>query len=168
MKSRERKKLYIVIGLAVIFAVVGYFRFLHGKITFFNQTERGAAIPAAVEVPAVDLKGIQPAGEPLKMVFDGPRTGLRDIFSPVKAPASKIPSMKAATMPVKPLPTLQFAGTIVGGKRPIAIINGQFLRIGEMIADFEVVAITRNQVILSGGGRKILLNILTGAEERSP
>jgi hypothetical protein len=168
MESRERKKLYIVIGLAAIFAAVGYFRFLHGKITFFNQPERGVAIPAKIEVSAIDLKGIRLAGESPKMAPEGPRTGLRDIFSPGKAPVSKIPSIKAATVPLKPLPTLQLTGTIIGGKRPIAIINGQFLRKGEKIAGFEVVSIASNRVTLSGEGRKILLNILTGAEEQSP
>ena len=86
MESKERTKLYIVIGLAAIFVAVGYFRFLHGKITFFSKPERGGAIPALIEVPAVDLKGIQPAGQPQKKASEGPRAELRDIFAPVKAP----------------------------------------------------------------------------------
>lgn len=167
MESRERTKLYIVIGLSAVFVAVGYFRFLHGKITFFNQPERGVAIPAMIEVPAVDLKGVQPAGQPRKMAPEGPRAGLRDIFAPVKAPAAEIPSDTTA-VPPKPLPPLQLTGTIIGGKRPLAVINGQFLRKGEMIAGFEVVSIARDQVTLSGEGRRVLLNILTGAEVRSP
>ncbi len=172
MESRERTKLYIVIGLAAIFVVVGYFRFLHGKTTFFNQPGRGGAVPALIEVPAVDLKVVQPAGQPQKMASEGPRAGLRDIFAPAKAPskdtAAGIPSVTAAALPVKPLPPLQLTGTILGGKRPMAVINGQFLRKGDAIAGFEVVSIARDQVTLSGGGRKVLLNLLTGAEERSP
>jgi len=168
MESRERTKLFMVIGLAVLFVAVGYFRFLHGKITFFSQKDRGVAIPAVIAIPAIDLKGVQPAGEPQKMASAGPRAGLRDIFAPVKAPAAEIPPVTGAAVPLKPLPPLQLTGTIVGGKQPLAIINGRFLRKGEMIADLEVVSIARDQVILSGEGRKVLLNTLTGAEVRSP
>ena len=50
----------------------------------------------------------------------------------------------------------------------MAVINGQLLRKGDMIAGFEVVSIAKDQVTLSGGGRKVLLNLLTGVEERSP
>jgi type II secretory pathway component PulC len=167
MENRERTKLFIVIGLAVIFIAVGYFRFLHGKITFFKQPERGAAIPAAIQVPAVDLKGIQPAGEMQKKAPEGPRARLRDIFAPVKPPPSEIPPV-AVAVPPKPLPPLQLTGTIIGGKRPLAIINGRFLRQGERIDGFEVVSIAGDQVILSGEGRKVRLNTLTGAGERLP
>jgi hypothetical protein len=167
MESRERTKLFIVIGLAAAFVAVGYFRFLHGKITFFKQPERGVAITAVIEVPAVDLKGVQPAVETQKMAPAGPRAGLRDIFAPVKPPAAEIPSDKTA-VPPKPLPPLQLTGTIIGGKQPLAVINGRFLRKGEIISGFEVVSIARDQVILSGEGRKVLLNTLTGVEVRSP
>jgi len=180
MDNKERKKLYLVIGLAAIFVVVGYFRFLHGKITFSNQPERGGAIPALSAVPAIDLKGSQPAGQPQTKASEGPRAELRDIFVPARAPAKETaketakeaaagtPSVADAAVTVKPLPSLQLTGTIVGDKRPIAVINGQFLRTGDMIAGFEVVSIARDRVTLSGGGRKVLLNLLTGVEERSP
>lgn len=172
MASGERTKFFIVIGLSVVFVAVGYFRFIHGKITFFNKPERGVAIPVVIEVPAVDLKGVQPAGEPQKMAPEGLRAGLRDIFAPVKAPAKEraagSPPVTVAAAPLKPLPPLKLTGTIIGGKRPLAVINGQFLRTGEWIAGFEVISITRDQVTLSGEGRKVLLNTLTGAEERSP
>jgi hypothetical protein len=167
MESRERTKLYLVIGLSVLCIAIGYFRFLHGKITFFKQPERGVASLARVEVPAINLKGIRPAGEPQKKAPERVRAGLRDIFAPVKVPASEIPSV-IADVPLKPLPPLQLTGTIVSGKRPMAIINGRFLRKGEIIAGLEVVSIARDHVILSGEGRKVLLNILTGAEVRSP
>jgi hypothetical protein len=168
MESRERTKLYMVIGLAVLFVAVGYVRFVHGKIAFFNPPERGVAHPVLPEVPAVDLKGLEPAGLPQKTA-SGPRAGLRDIFAPAKktgtATRNGLPSGTAAAVP---LPTLQLTGTIIGGKRPMAVINGRFLRKGDLIAGFEVVSIVNNQVTLAGGGRKVLLNMLTGAEERSP
>jgi len=176
MESRERTKLYIVIGLSVVFIAVGYFRFLHGKIAFFNPPERSVAIPVVIQVPAVNLKGIQPAGKPQEMAPEGLRAGLRDIFAPAKTPvkesakgtAAEVPSVTVAPVPLKPLPPLKLTGTIIGGKQPLAVINGQFLRKGEMISGFEVVSIAKDQVTLSEGGRKVLLNILTGSVERSP
>jgi hypothetical protein len=187
MESRERTKLYIVIGLSAVFVAVGYFRFIHGKITYFNKPERGVAIPVAVEVPAVDLKGVPTAAEQ-KIVPEGVRAGLRDIFAPVKAPpveaaneaaietaaetAAEIPSVALPPVtplpPLPPLPPLKLMGTIVGGRQPLAVINGRFLRTGESISGFEVVSIARDHVILSGEGREVLLHTLTGAEERSP
>lgn len=169
MESRERTKLWIVIGLAALFIAVGYFRFLHGKTALFKQPQSSAAIPAVIEVPAVDLKGSRPAAETQRMAPAAPRAGLRDIFAPVKAPAVEIPPVKAeAAAPLKPLPPLLLMGTIVGGTRPLAVINGRFLRKGEMISGFQVVSIARDQVVLSGEGRTVLLNTLTGAEVRSP
>ena len=106
MESRERRKFYIVIGLAAIFVAVGYFRFLHGKITFFSKPERGGEIQALVEVPAVDLKGIQPAGQPQKKASEGPRAELRDIFAPAKAPAKETTKGTAAGSPSASVPLL--------------------------------------------------------------
>jgi len=185
MESRERTKLYIVIGLSAVFVAMGYFRFFHGKITYFNKPESGVAIPVAVKVPAVDLKGVPTAAETQKMVPEGVRAGLRDIFAPVKAPAvetaneaaietatetaAEIPSVTLPPVaPLPPLPPLKLMGTIVGGRQPLAVINGRFLRTGESISGFEVVSIARDHVILSGEGRTVLLHTLTGAEERSP
>lgn len=168
MENRERKKLFMVIGLAALFVAVGYFRFFHGKITFFGQADRGVAVPGVIEVPAIDLKGLQPAGEPQNIAPEGPRAGLRDIFAPVKPPAAENPPVAAAPAPLKPLPPLKLTGTIVGGKRPLAIIDGRFLRKGEMIAGLEVVSITKDQVILLEEGRKVLLNTLSGVEVRLP
>ena len=172
MKNRERMKLYMVIGLLVVFVTVGYFRFFHGKTTFFSRQGSGVASPATIDVPAVDLKGVQPAGLSQKTAFEVPRAGLRDIFAPVRKtasrPGSRILSAADAGAPFKPLPPLKLAGTIIGGKQPLAVINGRFLRRGEMLEGFMVVSIVKNEVTLVGGGRKVLLNTMTGAEERSP
>ena len=167
MENRERTKLYIVIGLAAVFVAVGYFRFLHGKITFFNKSERGVTIPAMIEVPAVDLKGIQPSGPPQKIAPAVPRAGLRDIFAPVKKTAPGSTPENPAIAP-KPLPLLQLTGTITGGRQPLAIINGRFLRQGEAIEGFQVVAIARNQVTIAREGQKIVLNVLDGPVSGKP
>lgn len=167
MENQERKKLYIVIGLAVIFIAVGYFRFFHGKITFLGPPAREVTIPAMIEVPAVDLKGIQPSGPPQKTAPPGPRAGLRDIFAPAKKTGPGSTPENPAIAP-KPLPLLQLTGTITGGRQPLAIINGRFLRQGEAIEGFQVVAIARNQVTIAREGQKIVLNVLDGPVSGKP
>lgn len=168
MESGERTKLLIVVGLAVVFVAMGYFRFLHGNIAFFKKTEGAAAVSGLIQVPAVDIKGVQPVAEPQKKAPERPRAKLRDIFAPVKPPAAETAPVAVAAAPLPPLPPLQLAGTIVGGKRPLAVINGRFLRNGELIAGLEVVSITKDQVTLSEKGRTVLLHALTGAEVRTP
>ncbi|MCK9362851.1 MAG: general secretion pathway protein GspB [Syntrophales bacterium] len=168
MANRERAKLYMVIGLAVVFVLVGYFRFFHGKVALFKHPKGGVAIPAVVKVPTIVTKSLQPAAERQRMAPEGLRTRLRDIFAPVKPPATKFSSSAVAAVPLQPLPKLQLSGTIVGGTHPLAIINGHFLRRGDRIAGLEVVSITKDQVTLVGEGRQVMLNTLTGVEERSP
>lgn len=171
MKIRERTKQMMVIGLAVLFLLVGYYRFLHGKIAFFGRSESGVALTAVIEVPAVDLGDSSPAAEPKRMELEGTRGRFRDIFAPPKPPKAAIlpaaVAVAAAAAPPKPLPALKLSGTVAGGKRPLAVINGRFLRNGEVIDGYEVVSISRDRVTLQGEGRKVVLNPLTGAEELS-
>jgi hypothetical protein len=161
MASRERVKLYIVIGLSVLFLVVGYFRFFH--------------VP--VSVPVIDVKVIPPAVKADESVPGPPRTSIRDIFEPRKQTAAEahppggpaalaVPAVPAE--PSKPLPSLKLTGTIIGGKNPLAFINGRTLRLGEKIEGFQVISITREQVTLVGEGRKMLLNVLEGPKGIMP
>jgi len=157
--SGKRVKLYIVIGLSVLFVVVGYFRFIHGKIAFPVGAPPGAGAP--VQVPAVDVKALPPAVTAVEAVPRSPRTALRDIFEPGKQTAEE------AHLP-NPLPSLKLTGTIIGGKNPLAFINGRTLQLGEKIEGFQVISITREQVTLAGEGRKILLNVLEGTKNGKP
>jgi hypothetical protein len=180
--GRERTKLYIVIGLSVLFVAVGYFRFFPGKAVSPGGTASEAGAPVRIEVPALALKGLLPAPKAPARVPEPPRTMLRNIFAPGKAPstgthlpaaAGKEPS--AGTEPpaipmasAKPLPSLKLTGTITGGKSPLAFINGRSLRLGEKIEGFQVISITRHQVSLEGEGRRMLLNVLEILESGKP
>ena len=150
--SGKRVKLYIVIGLSVLFFVVGYFRFFHGKAVFPVGSPSGAGVQ--VPVPAIDVKALHPEVKAVKDVPGPPRTALRDIFEPRKqTPAETEPPA---------VPSLKLTGTIIGGKNPLAFINGRTLHLGEEIEGFQVISITREQVTLAGEGRKMLLNVLEG------
>ncbi|HLA26598.1 MAG TPA: hypothetical protein VJZ49_01755 [Syntrophales bacterium] len=162
MENRERAKLFIVIGLAVIFILVGYFRFFHGKGVSPVQPNVVAGTAGPIAVPAIDLKGVRPAAG-LPENVSALHAPLRNIFAP--AGNTSVPESahgEAVGAPQKLLPALQLTGIIIGGKRPLAIINGRFLRQGEAIEGFQVLSIARNQVILSADGRKVVLNVLDG------
>lgn len=162
MENRERTKLFIVIGLAVLFVLVGYFRFFHGKGVSPVQPNVAAVTAGPIAIPPVDLKGLRPAAG-LPESVSPPRVPLRNIFAPAGKTfaAGSVPG-ESIGVPQKLLPMLQLTGIIIGGKRPLAIINGRFLRQGESIEGFQVLSIARNQVILSAEGRKVVLNVLDG------
>lgn len=162
MEKKERTKLLIVIGLAAVFVVMGYFRFFYGKGASPMQSNGGAVTVGPIAIPPVDLKGVRPTtGLPERVSL--PRAPLRNIFAPVGI--TSVPGSapgQSAGAPQKQLPKLQLTGTIIGGKRPLAIINGRFLRQGESIEGLQVLSIARNQVIIASEGRKVVLNVLDG------
>jgi hypothetical protein len=195
--SRERTKIYIVIGLSALFVAVGYSRFSPGRIVSADGTPRDAGATVRTEVPALALKVIPVAPTTPAGVFEPPRTMLRNIFAPLakkpapaqpppaapgkepsaggeltavpeKAPSARTEPAAAPAEPPKPLPSLKLTGTITGGKRPLAFINGRSLGLGEKIEGLQVVSITRNQVALEGEGRNMLLNVLEISESGKP
>ena len=62
--------------------------------------------------------------------------------------------------PHTPAPTLKLSGTIVGGERPIAIINNQLIRLGDWIEGFKVVKIGKTEVLLDSGISKIVVALV--------
>jgi hypothetical protein len=174
MAGRDRIKLYIVIGLSVLFVLVGYFRFFHGKIALpaFDQRIMGG-LPAQVAVPVLDTKGLPPEPKAVEMAPEPVVAKLRDIFAPWKEPivetaqpaasAAQVAPVVAAEQP-KASPSFTLTGTIVGGRIPLAFINGRSLRLGDKIEGFQIVTITREQVTLLGEGQKVQLNVLKEAE----
>jgi len=171
-KIPERVKIYFIIGLSVLFVLVGYFRFFHGKIAP-TRPASVAAPPVRIAVPAVDVKGLPTAGQAPQAVYEPRRGTLRNIFAtgkfaPPKEVSAEAQTRIAAAESSNPLPSLKLTGTIIDGKKPLAIINGQFLREGERIEGFQVVSITRDQVTLTAEGRTLLLNVLDGVDKRMP
>ena len=161
-KNTERVKLYVVIGLSLVFGTVGYFRF------FYNKAEADVKSSEQVEVESeIDLSNVQP-------IIQGRMQGknelstenfqpiARDIFAPLRSPiladVSEMQSMNKEKL--KPLPPLRLKGTIVGGERPIAIVNDMFLRTGDEIDGFKVVWIGTKAIVIEAGERKLALEML--------
>jgi len=55
---------------------------------------------------------------------------------------------------------LELKGTIISGDRPIAIINNQFLQLGDSIDVYRVSSITSNEVVLKAGSHKKTIQVM--------
>ena len=161
-KNPERIKIYVVVGLSLIFGMVGYFRF------FYKKAEADVKSSEPVEVPSkIDLSSVQPIIQGRKQLSkelstDSFQPIARDIFTPLTTPkianVSRMQGMNKEKQ--QPLPALRLKGTIVGGERPIAIVNDMFLRIGDEIAGFKVVWIGTKAIVMEAGERELALEML--------
>jgi hypothetical protein len=158
-KKNDQIKNYIVIGLAVVFLLVGYFRFVHKKVTHDAGPNPSTAPVAGLQVPQVDAKTRPDARTGKVQVAEPLRKDLIDIFAPVKRPV-KAESQPAKKEPSKPVPSFTLGGTIVGGNKPIAIINDQLVWTGDWIGEYKIVKIAKNEVLLRSGNHQTVLYVL--------
>ena len=174
-RNKEKIKIYIVIGLSVILMISGYFRLIHAKIKT-NPTSSvlpkgdmttSAQPPVSINMPdpksdlksdlKVDIPKPKPSSEPTTVDFL--QAVVRDIFSePVDLIAKK--DMKREEEPKLP-PKMTLKGTIVGGDKPIAIINERFVRLGDMVGDYQVAQIDKNKVVLRSDKKEITLDVMS-------
>jgi len=179
----EQIKLYIIIGLMVLAAATAYFRFFHKKKPTAATTAAGA--PAAgLTVPEIKtalLKSTTSAKSPAPEPGD---IDLRNIFSPVRWPKeaeaqpddtdvddmelemAEARADEELQLQPKPFPQVKLLGTLIGGKKPIAIIDGQFMRTGDAINEYKIVEITQNEVLLKYGDKEVILKILTNGVDQ--
>lgn len=160
--NTERIKIYVVIGLSLVFGVVGYFRF------FYKKAEADVTSVEQIDATSkMDLSSVQPIIQNRRSLTNALATEsfqpiARDIFAPLTLPeradVSKMRSMNKERQ--NPLPALKLKGTIVGGEGPIAIVNDRFLRTGDEIDGFKVVWIGTNAIVMESGDRKLALEML--------
>ena len=158
-KKSDLIRVYIVIGLTLVLVVSAYFRFIHGKTKNNETLTPSTDLVSQLNIPVMKIKDPEnhqgtknPDNSYLQVI-------LRDIFSPVSVPQVK-ESKPREPEPPKPAPSFKLKGTIVGGKKPIAIIDDQFVRTGEWIGEYEVAWIGKKEVVLKAGNRNITLEIL--------
>ena len=161
-KSTERLKIYVIIGLSLVFGMVGYFRF------FYKKAEADVKSIEQVDVPSkFDFSSVQPIIQGRKQLskelsIESFQPISRDIFAPLTTPqranVSKMRHMNKKRQ--QPLPTLRLKGTIVGGEGPIAIVNDRFLRTGDEIAGFKVIWIGTKTIEMEANERKLALELL--------
>lgn len=161
-KRSEQIKAYIVVGLALVLVISAYLRFIQAKVTTSREDRLPSSSSPLEQFRLPQIRTEKPQNSKIleTAVKEYLKAPIRDIFEPLgyeqKAAAPPPPEKEAS----KPLPTLNLKGTIVGGKRPIAIINDLFVRPGDWIGDYRVARIGKKDVLLDSGKHKILLEIL--------
>jgi type II secretory pathway component PulC len=147
-KKKEKIKIYVVTVLTLVLMVLAYFRFIHKESTVVANIEPGTELHAGVDVLQAKIGNPAANVQPyLASAKEPARAFIRDIFAPVK-PLPQKKRQPAEQKPAKPPPSLTLRGTIVGGGKPIAIINDKILRQGDRIDGFKVVKIGKKEVLL--------------------
>ena len=154
-KKIGQTKIYIIIGLCLVLVAVVYFRFVHQKVSFKADQAASTASIDQSEIPQVDIQSPQNAPGSKWRDNEILSTVIRDIFAPLQSPKER------ETKPIaKKSLSLKLMGTIVGGGKPVAIINDKFLHRGDRIGDYQVVRIGKKEVLLEAGNDKIELGMV--------
>jgi hypothetical protein len=170
MKTEKNRqvKVYLIIGLGVIFCLVGYYRFFYNKPAAGTVSRTALPAPTVpVVVPKINVQPL-PSGEPAGQAAgnaDKGRAVKRDIFEPgksVKIAAAKSEGTDKAGYKEtnSPQGQLVLSGMIHSGNHPLAIINGKFQRVGDAIGEYRIVRIGASEVIMKGEDREITLRIV--------
>ena len=157
----DQTKKYIVIGLSMVLAIVGYFRLIHGKTQpeeIINPSLSDSSAPG-FEMQIAEPVTWQQEDWHARLAAEPMRPLKRDIFLPAK-PLKSVKVKPVAKIPQKPAPKLKLRGTVVGGDEPIAIIDDQFIRTNESIAGYKVIWIGPKMVVLDSGEQKMVLEML--------
>lgn len=106
--KNEQKKIYVVIVLALVAAIVGYFLFIHKKTTPDIGRTASIATPSQIQTPQAEISmpERQRDKQPELHMDDFSPTVIRDIFSPLqltKKPKSK-PKPKRQSPKIKSKP----------------------------------------------------------------
>lgn len=159
-KTADQIKMYIVIGLSLALALVGYLRLIHGKTEpeATNSSATDSTTPE-FETQIVEPVAWQQVDWHARLAAEPERPLKRDIFLPAIDLKSRKSKPLKAKSPVL-IPKLKLRGTVVGGEKPIAIINDKFIRKGEWIAGYKVIWIGEKRVVLNSGENKLILELL--------
>lgn len=161
-KKNTKLKLYLFISLSMVLIISFYFRFLHGRETVKMENTRPDTSIQELFVPKIDHDTEEDTKSLSTIIEDELQTIMRDIFRP---PVTKPqPTETKEVLTEQPVPTreplMTLKGTVVGKRSSIAIIDNEFLRVGDRINEYTVEYIGKKKVILDSRGRKLRLEIL--------
>jgi hypothetical protein len=153
--NADQFKVYLVYALAAILCISVYIRFVHSRLWKHETKE---ALRAPMITLSIPLSQPNQAEEPQTAAHseDPPPYVTRDIFAPLRVRTAE---KSTSEEPEKEPPTFRLRGTIVGGERPLAIIDDQFVRVGDRIGDYSVVRIRKKDVLLMSESTKLHLEI---------
>lgn len=165
MPKSEKIKLYIVVGLLCVAVIVAYFRFGRKKTAPDTHIAKSSPQEMTFDVSQIKKPVLKKRlREPESAADESLRMNIRDIFSPVRLPiASEVPAPSEQA----PMSTgdLILKGTIISGNNPMAIINDNFVHIGDKIGAYSIVKIDSDDVILRANGHEKVLHVLTPEEK---
>jgi hypothetical protein len=165
-QKSKKVKLYIVIGLLVVAVIVAYFRFIHKKngadADIASLSHKEARFDVSHLEKTKNKKNIRKLRVPVNECLS---INIRDIFSPVQLPAESASLIQTDKTP-EPIGILELKGIIIGGKKPMAIINDKFVRTGEKIGEYQIVKIDPNEVLLKSVSHEMVLQVLTPADKQ--
>ena len=156
-KKNDQIKIYVVIGLSLVLIIGAYFQFIHAKIRRGKDVAASTAPLAQLNVPLINKEKSGNRRSGGSSVDQYLSTSIRDIFSPAKSSPDKESRPKEQEEEVS---SFTLKGTIVGGERPIAIINDKFVRTGDWIGEYKVARIGKKEVLLESDGKKMVLEIM--------
>ncbi len=157
-KKGERIKIYVLILGAVVFVILGYFRLIHKK-PIAGEARTSSNTPLSrLQVPEVNIKIQQTIRRAELAVEEFMPALMRDIFSPVNSTVAEKRTAKQQSG--IPLSAMELKGTIVGGGKPLANINDQFVGIGDWIGEYQVIRIGNKAVRLDSGRHQIELEMV--------
>ena len=152
-------KIYIIIGLGIVFCLVGYYRFFSHRSSENAAAQTAAPSPspaapaAVVEVRSPEVPNGTAGGEPSQDV-------VRDIFEAPKIARAGDGKLQGIGPGAQSGTPLVLNGMISSGSTALAIINGQFERVGDQVAGYKVVRIGARDVLLKGEDREITLRVV--------
>jgi hypothetical protein len=137
---------------------VGYWRFVPGKPSPTAHTPFDISANQ-MQVPRVD-NAMPPQPQLIAQATEKLLpASIRNIFAPLAAtPGAKGPLGPEA--PGQQIAAMILKGTIVGGGKPLAIINDQFVGQGEWIGQYQVISIGKKEVVLNSGQHQIKLEMV--------
>lgn len=155
----ERKKAYVMVGVSIIFCLMGYYRFFYGKSPAGTGPIAPSRAPAAASLPPV--APLPPEAPPRQAEPQQAFKGgvVKDIFEPVKSARTDPASGPTDKVPLSPM-SFVLNGMISGNGRTLAIINGQFQQVGDLLGTYRIVRIGTKEVLLKGEDREITLRII--------
>ena len=164
--QKEQIKLYIVVALSVVAAVMAYFRFVHTSRLSAPRTENA---PAADLYEMPELPGWMSSNSPPMAVDRLPYTPpRRDIFAPIAETPTKAEAPAEAEAPPAPRSRdaspreparPRLSGIMRGAKEPQAIIDGKIVHAGEKVGVYTVSAISQSGVILTSATDRLILSV---------
>ncbi len=171
MKLDKEKLKPIVLGLtSLIFVTMGYFRFVHQKPKKTLSANPTALLPGQTD--GDPLAPFRHLDFSISIFREKPlppfRKTLPDIFNSPLEPAPETDGRASLAKTRPPSPDdltrikggLSFQGALIGERDAVAIINDQFVHVGDSLQGFTVASITENRVELVQGAANITLEMI--------